>query len=417
MFEFDEEFTQLEKKAQSRCKEQFCLANQNFEANQKKVLKAFIKNKVSSNHLSGSTGYGYGDAGRETIERVYADVFGSESALVRHTFTCGTHALATCLFGILRPGDRLLCVTGEPYDSMVEVIGLRGEGGGSLKDFGILYSQIELKEGNLDFEEIKSQSRGAKVVYLQKSCGYSHRNSIDVKQIARLVEIVKNEAPDAVILVDNCYGEFVAKQEPCEVGADLCVGSLIKNPGGGIARTGGYIVGRKDLVGLCANRLTAPGLGAEVGCSLNLNRELLLGLFLAPQAVLNAVKSAIFCASLFDLLGFETLPKWNEPRSDVVQGVILKSRENLKAFCRGVQAASPIDSFVIPEDWDMPGYSDQIIMAAGTFTMGATIESSADGPIKEPFIAFFQGGLTFLSGKLCVMEAAWRVCNEPSSRK
>lgn len=412
MFEFSSKLVELANLSEANCCSQFALVDRIFECNQAKVLKAFVENKVSSAHLCGSSGYGYGDIGREVIDKVFAQVMGAQSALVRHNFTCGTHALAVCFFGVLRPGDRMLYVTGKPYDSLEEVIGLRGTGQGSLKDFGITYSQVDLSNGKPDYQSIKRECKNAKLICIQRSRGYSLRPSLYIDEIAKLIEIVRQENKNAIIMVDNCYGEFVETLEPCCVGADLCVGSLIKNPGGGIARTGGYIAGNDELIELCASRLTSPGIGCEVGCSLEQNREILLGLFLAPQAVANAVKTAIFCSSLFNLLGFKTFPKATDIRTDIVQSVKLNSHNNLKAFCTGVQAASPIDSYVVPEEWDMPGYNSKVIMAAGNFTMGSTIESSADGPMLEPFVAYFQGGLTYPSGKLCVMNAAANILNQ-----
>lgn len=404
--EFKPKLIEFANIAEIKCQAQFANIQLIFEQNQKKVLSAFISNRVATNHLFGSNGYGYGDAGRETIDKVFAEVLGAEAAFVRHTFTCGTHALNVCLFGILRPNDHMLCITGKPYDSMEEVIGLRGNGNGSLKDFGIVYSQIELLEGKLDFKAIAEKCKDKKLIYIQRSRGYSSRLSICIDEIAEIVKLVRQNNSNTIIMVDNCYGEFVEEREPCNVGVDICAGSLIKNLGGGIVKTGGYIAGKKELVELCAYRLSAPGIGKDVGCSLDQNRDILLGLFLSPQTVANAVKTAVFCSALFEDLGFETSPRPTDFRTDIVQSIKLNTAENLKQFCLGIQAGSPVDSFVTPEEWDMPGYDTKIIMAAGGFTMGSTIETSADGPMKEPFIAYLQGGLTYPSGKLCVMNAA-----------
>jgi cystathionine beta-lyase family protein involved in aluminum resistance len=405
LFEYNEEFWQLAGVAEAESVEQIKMFDAILEVNQRKVLEAFVKHRVSSSHLVGTTGYGYGDCGRAVIDKIYADVFNVEAALVRHNFVSGTHALAVCLFGVLRPGEKMVCVTGKLYDSLEKVV--RGVGNGSLSDFGINYAEVNFLEEPRPHESLKRECENARLIYIQRSCGYSQRASVGVVQTNRIIEEVRRLNNDAVIVVDNCYCEFVEQEEPS--GADLIVGSLIKNPGGGLVRTGGYIAGRKELVALCANRLTAPGLGADVGCSLDQNREILMGLFLAPQAVANALKTAIFCALLFEKLGFKVSPNGWEPRADIVQRITLGSKEALKAFCCGVQAASPIDSFVAPEEWHMPGYEQKIIMAAGNFTMGATLEASADAPMQVPYNAYYQGGLTFYAGKLCVMEAAWRV--------
>jgi cystathionine beta-lyase family protein involved in aluminum resistance len=406
VFEYDTDFWKLARQAEDSCRDQFNAIDEILAANQQKVITAFINRRVSTQHLSGTTGYGYGDAGREVIDRVFSDVFGTRSALVRHQFVSGTHAIAVCLFAILRPGDKLVCATGKPYDSLEEVIGLKGAGGGSLADFKIKHAEVEWKDGACDHQALIKACRNAKAVYIQRSRGYSARTSLDLIQTDKIIDLIKQINKNAITIVDNCYCEFVQTEEPTN--ADLIVGSLIKNPGGGIARTGGYIAGLQHLVELCSNRLTAPGIGGEVGCSLNQNREILLGLFMAPQAVANAQKTAVFCAALFERLGFDVSPKATEPRTDIVQSIRLGSKEKLSRFCSGVQASSPIDSFANPEEWAMPGYRDNIIMAAGNFVSGSTIESSADGPMREPYTAFYQGGLNFTSGKLCILEAAWR---------
>jgi cystathionine beta-lyase family protein involved in aluminum resistance len=407
LFEYDNKFWKLARDVEEACAPQFRSVDEIFEKNQIRVVEAFIKNRVSERHLFGTTGYGYDDAGRAIIDKVYTDVMGSESALVRHNFVSGTHALAVCLFAILRPGDELVCVTEDPYDSLKKVIGTGGYKGGSLADFGVRYSQVNFLDGAPDYEGIAKKCRDARLVYIQRSRGYSSRGSLSVTQTEEIIKKIRESSKEAAVVVDNCYCEFVSERESTT--ADLIVGSLIKNPGGGLARTGGYIAGKKDLVALCANRLTAPGIGAQVGCSLEQNREILMGLFMAPQAVANALKTAIFCASLFEKLGFSVSPGSLDTRVDIVQSIKLGSKEKMRTFCVGVQAASPIDSFVKPQEWDMPGYEAKVIMAAGNFTMGATIESSADGPMREPYTIYYQGGLNFPSGKLCVMEAAWRL--------
>lgn len=376
--------------------------------NGEKVLAAFIQNRVSEACFYGSTGYGYGDIGRDTLDKVYAAAFGAEDALVRHTFVSGTHALSVALFGVLRPGDRLMAVTGKPYDTLEEVIGLAGKpGNGSLLDYGVEYGQVDLlPDGRPDLERIASEVAGAKVAYIQRSRGYSLRPALTVAQIGEIARIVHSISPETIVMVDNCYGEFVERQEPTQVGADLIIGSLIKNAGGGIARTGGYIAGRADLVELCAYRLTCVGMGKEVGCSLGQNREMFLGLFLAPDVVANAVKTADFAAALFRRLGFRCYPEQTETRSDIITAVQLGREPLLTAFCQGIQKGAPVDAFVAPEAWDMPGYTSQVIMAAGTFTMGASIELSADAPIRAPYAVWMQGGITYPSGRMGILLAA-----------
>lgn len=406
-FTIDERILTLAGRAEERCRPVFEEIDQRAEYNAMKVLSAFGKHRVSESHFAGSTGYGYGDAGRDTLDAVFAQIVGAEDALVRHNFVSGTHALTTALFGVLRPGDVLLSLTGAPYDTMEEVIGIRGEGSGSLKDFGVHYRQLDLlPDGTPDYAAIPEAVKGVKVAYIQRSRGYSLRDSLSIAHIEEIAKLVKQGNPDAILMVDNCYGEFVEDKEPTQVGADLIMGSLIKNPGGGIARTGGYIAGRKDLVELCAYRLTSPGIGKEAGCTLGENRNMYLGLFHAPTVVASALKTAVFAASLFSLLGYEVLPKFDGHRTDIIQTVCLKDEPSLTAFCQGIQKGSPVDSFVVPEAWDMPGYESQVIMAAGAFTMGASIELSADAPIREPFAAWLQGGLTYPSGKIGILLAA-----------
>lgn len=394
-------------KAMLLCKEQFDYIEEVTEYNQLKVQKAFINNGISESHFVNSTGYGYGDRGRETLDKVWAEVFGAEDALVRHNFTCGTHTLATALFGVLRPGDKMLCVTGTPYDTIHGVIGISGEGMGSLKDFGVEYSEVPLKNERLDFNAIENAvNDSTTMVYIQRSRGYELRPSLSVDEIGKVCDIVKKKNPNVIVMVDNCYGEFVEKTEPTQVGADLIAGSLIKNAGGGIATTGGYIAGRHDLVEKCAYRLTTPGLGKEVGATLGMNRELYMGLFFAPHTVGEALKSAVFISALFESFGYSVTPKYNEIRHDIVQCLGLENAESLVAFCQGIQSGSPIDSFVLPEPWDMPGYDSKVVMAAGAFTLGSSIELSADAPIREPYYAWIQGGLNFHSAKICAKLAA-----------
>jgi cystathionine beta-lyase family protein involved in aluminum resistance len=378
------------------------------EYNQQKVLAAFLKHRVSESHFAESTGYGYGDRGRETLEAVLAEVMGAEAALMRHTFTCGTHTIACALFGVLRPGDTMLSVTGTPYDTLHPVIGLKGHGMGSLLDFGVQYQQVELDtQGRLDYDAIEQavKKHNPKVVYLQRSRGYTLRPSLSVEEIAAAAQLVKAHS-EAIVMADNCYGEFVQPLEPTQAGTDLIAGSLIKNPGGGLVRNGGYIAGRRDLIDLCAYRMTAPGIGGEVGATLGLNRSLFMGLFHAPHVVGEALKTAVFAAALFEQLGYEVTPTWDEPRFDIIQAVKLGTREALVAFCQGMQSGAPVDAFVIPEPWDMPGYDNQVIMAAGAFIMGASIELSADAPLREPFAAWMQGGLNFHSAKMGVLLGA-----------
>ena len=406
-FEIDEKIEEYSKNAMQKIKGVFEDIDDITQYNQLKVQKAFIDNSISESHFVSSTGYGYGDRGRETLDRVWAQVFGAEDALVRHNFTCGTHTLATALFGVLRPNDKMLCVTGTPYDTIHNVIGISGEGMGSLKDFGVSYDEIPLKDGKPDLSAIANAvDESVTMVYIQRSRGYELRPSLTVEEIGEIVNVVKQKNQKTIVMVDNCYGEFTQKIEPTQVGADLIAGSLIKNAGGGIARTGGYIAGRSDLVEKCAYRLTTPGLGKEVGCTLDMNRELFMGLFFAPHIVGEALKSAVYISALFSDLGYDVTPKYNEKRGDIVQCLGLENEESLVAFCQGIQSGSPIDSFVLPEPWDMPGYDSKVVMAAGAFTLGSSIELSADAPIREPFYAWIQGGLNFHSAKICAMLAA-----------
>lgn len=387
-------------------REQFERIEEIAEANQAKVLAAFQKHRVSENHFETTTGYGYNDLGRDTLEAVYAEIFGTEDALVRPQLICGTHALSTALFGCLRHGDGLLYATGEPYDTLQGVIGLRPELG-SLMEHGITYAQAELKEGGSpDPEAVVAALRPeTRLVGIQRSKGYKVRHTLSVDEIGSIIHVVKAVRPDIICMVDNCYGEFTEVIEPTNVGADLCVGSLIKNLGGGLAPIGGYIVGRKDLIERCAVRLTAPGLGKEQGPTLGVNRSLYQGLFQAPAVVAAAVKTAVFAAKVFQDMGYSVYPAPEEVRHDIVQTVTFGAPEPLEKFCQGIQAASPVDSYVTPVPWEMPGYDSPVIMAAGNFISGATIELSADAPMREPYVAYFQGALTWEHGKIGIMKS------------
>ncbi len=387
-------------------KERFEEIDKTAEYNQMKVLRAMQKHKVSAGCFESSTGYGYDDLGREVLEEVYASVFEAESALVRPQLTCGTHALTVALSANLRPGDELLSPVGKPYDTLEGVIGI-GENAapGSLKEFGVKYRQVDLKkDGSFDFEGIKKAlNPHTKLVTIQRSKGYATRPTLSVERIGELISFVKSIRPDVICMVDNCYGEFVERIEPTQVGADMCVGSLIKNPGGGLAPIGGYIVGRKDLIDLCAYRLTAPGLGKEVGATLGLNRSFFQGFFMAPCVAAAALKGAVFAANIYERLGFEVVPNSTETRHDIIQAVTLGSAEGVIAFCKGIQAGSPVDSHVAPEPYAMPGYHSDVIMAAGAFVQGSSIELSADGPIEPPYAVYFQGGLTWYHAKFGIM--------------
>jgi len=376
--------------------------------NHRKVLEAFHRARVSEYHLKGSTGYGYGDPGREAVEKVFSTVFGTESALVRGQIASGTHAITICLFGILRPGDELLSITGKPYDTLEEVIGLRGSASGNLAQWGINYRQAELlPDGNFNYQCIAENiSSKTKMVLIQRSRGYEWRPAVAIEQIREVCRFIRKIKEDVCIFVDNCYGEFVEEKEPTEAGADLTAGSMIKNMGGGLASTGGYIVGRSELVQMAANRLTAPGTGAEVGATLDFNRWFLKGLFMAPHTVCEALKGAVFASALFERLGIEVSPGYRDKRSDIIQGFRFSGEDEMVAFCRGLQKGSPLDGHVVPEPVAMPGYSDRVIMAGGTFVSGSTIELSADGPIREPYAIYMQGGLSKDYVKLGIIEAA-----------
>lgn len=377
------------------------------EYNQYKVIKAMQDNMVSEAHLNGSTGYGYNDIGRDTLEKVYASVFHTEAALVRAQITCGTHAIATALFGNLRPGDEILSPVGKPYDSLETIIGIR-PGSGSLMEYGITYRQVDLLEDySFDYEGIRAAiNEKTRLVTIQRSRGYDVRPTFSVKSIGELISFIKSIRSDIICMVDNCYGEFVDTIEPTDVGADLMAGSLIKNPGGGLAPIGGYIVGKKEYVDNASYRLICPGLGSEVGASLGVNRSFYQGLFLAPSVVNGALKGAIFSAYLYEKLGFNCNPSGTEERNDIIQAVVLGTADRVKAFCEGIQKAAPVDSFVRPEPWPMPGYNNDVVMAAGAFISGASIELSADAPMREPYAVYFQGGLTFYHAKLGILMSA-----------
>lgn len=410
-FNIDKRLEAIGEKAEEISAEAFARIDATARCNSEKVLKAFIDNRVGELHLKGTTGYGYGDDGRDKLDAVFAQVLGAEDALVRHNFVNGTHAISTALFGVLRPGDLMLSLTGEPYDTLKEVI--FGEKGGSLSEFGVKYDQIDLlPDGHVNFGQIGERARACKVAYIQRSRGYSLRPSLTISEISEMIDAVRLVNPAAIIVVDNCYGELVERVEPCDVGADLIIGSLIKNLGGGIAETGGYIAGKKEYIELCAYRLTTVGTGKEVGCSLNQNRGMYLGLFNAPSVVASAVKTATFASAFFSLLGFEAFPSYNEYRTDIITAIKLGSRKALIAFCEGIQSGSPVDSFVTPEPWDMPGYDSQVIMAAGAFTMGASIELSADAPLRDPFAVWLQGGITYDTGRMGILLAAQRLLDK-----
>ena len=411
-FNIDEFLLSKDTEILEKCRERFSDIDDITEYCQLKVLSAFVKNGVSEAAMAGSTGYGYDDRGREILERVMAQAMGAEDALMRHNFVSGTHTLTVALFGLLRPGDKILSLTGRPYDTIIGVFGIDGKSDGSLADFGVEYRQAELlPDGTPDIARIKEMLKADKykMAYIQRSRGYSTRPSLTVENIEKLCKAVREVSPDSIIMVDNCYGEFTEKKEPCDVGADIVAGSLIKNPGGGIAPTGGYIAGRHDLVEKCAARLTCPGVGREVGATLGHSRELYMGLFAAPHVVGEAMKTAVYASALFESLGFEVSPKPDEKRGDIIQCVTLGTKEGLVAFCQGMQSGAPVDSFVVPEPWDMPGYDDPVIMAAGAFTLGASIELSADGPLREPYAAWMQGGLNFHSARAGVLLAAQKM--------
>jgi cystathionine beta-lyase family protein involved in aluminum resistance len=410
-YTFPPELLRIAEDAQTQVRKQFSEIEARQEYNQQKVLAAFQQHGVQESHFAETTGYGYGDRGRETLEAVFATCVGAEDALYRHSFVSGTHALTVALFGLLRPGDVLLCVTGRPYDTLHTTLGLRGAGLGSLQDFGVHYNEVELRsDGSPDLAQIETAVRRErpKVVYLQRSRGYTLRPALRCAQIREVAEIVKRHS-DAWVVVDDCYGEFTETTEPTQHGADLIVGSLIKNPGGGCALNGGYIAGRQAAVTLCAQRLTAPGLGREVGASLGQNRNLFMGLFHSPHVVGEALKTAVFAAALFRKMGFAVTPAPEDVRGDIVQTIVLGTREKQIAFCRGLQSGAPIDAQLLPEPAPMPGYDDPVIMSSGSFIFGSSIELSADAPIRSPYAVWLQGGLNFHSGKIGVLCAAKNV--------
>lgn len=414
-FDIDERVIKASEKAMELCKDKLAEIDDIQEYNQQKMIKAFQLADVRESHLWGSTGYGYDDAGREALDKVYAYVFDAEDALVRHNFVSGTHALTVALFGVLRPGDTMLSVTGMPYDTIRSAIGIEGDYPGSLKDFSINFEMTELKpDGMPDYDKIASDiaEKKPKMVYIQRSRGYSTRPTLTWREIKKLCEISKANSPESIIMLDNCYGEFIDKVEPLSVGVDMMAGSLIKNPGGGIAPTGGYIAGKKELVEMCAYRLTTPGTGKEIGATLNANRELFMGAYHAPHVTGEALKTAVFASALFEILGYETSPKYNDARGDIIQLIMLGNAEKVCRFCEGVQNGSAVDSFVSPIPSDMPGYESQVVMAAGAFTLGSSIELSADAPLREPYAVWMQGSLNFHSGKLGVMLAASKILRD-----
>lgn len=406
---FTDETIKLYNQAIIDVENEFKIYDEIREYNQLKVLKAFQEERISDNHFTNSTGYGYGDIGRDTLDLVYARIFNAEKAIVRPHFVNGTHALGTALFGNLRPGDTILAVTGSPYDTLHSVIGISGEENiGSLKEYGVNYKQVDLVDGKINIEkalEMIKEDESIKLIHMQRSTGYGWRNAFQVKELGEAIKAIKELREDLIVFVDNCYGEFIDIIEPTDVGADLIAGSLIKNIGGGIAPTGGYIVGKEKYVEQASYRLTVPGIGAECGCTFGVMKDFYQGLFLAPHVAIEALKGAIFCARIMELAGFEVLPKYNDKRSDIIQAIKFNDKEKLIKFCKGVQYASPIDSFVECEPWAMPGYSDEVIMAAGAFIQGSSIELSADAPIREPYIAYLQGGLTFDHAKIGVLIA------------
>ena len=402
------EIYEMAARAEARIRPQFDAIDRTAELNTRRVMEAFQDQRVSESCFAGTTGYGYDDLGRETLDRIYAQVFGAEAALVRLQFVNGTHALTAALFALVKPGDILLAVTGSPYDTLRTAIGLCGDGFGSLRFYGVDYAQVDLtKSGEPDYDAIRAAASDGRVtaVAVQRSRGYEDRKALGIAEIEKICAIVHEVNPSAKVLVDNCYGEFVEELEPTQVGADLIAGSLIKNPGGGIAPTGAYIAGRKELVERAAVRLTTPGIGGECGSTLGSSRLLFQGLVLAPHTVAQALKTAIFCAAMMEQLGIESSPGVDEKRSDIIQMIKLGNPERMKRFCLGIQSGAPVDSYVTPEPWAMPGYEDEVIMAAGAFIQGSSIELSADGPMREPYIVYMQGGLTYESGKLGVMMA------------
>ena len=401
-----EEIVKLIEDAEKDCQEEFSKIDRNGYFNSLKVLSSFHKNEITESHFNATTGYGYNDLGREGIEKVFSDILGAESALVRSQFISGSHALNVCFFALLRPGDLLLSISGKPYDTLDQVIGIE-ENPSSLKSFGVSYDQIELIDDDFDYEGIEEylKNHKVKVIEIQRSKGYSTRKSISIDKVEKVISLIKKIDQSVIVMVDNCYCEMVGVKEPTEVGADVMVGSLIKNLGGGIAPNGAYIVGRKDLIDLCAERLTLPGEGAEVGPTLGINKQILQGIFMAPSVVASALKTAVLTSRVLQKLGYDVEPRYQEERVDIVQNIIFRDPEKLIRFTRGIQQGSPIDSNALVEAWDMPGYNDKVVMASGSFTQGSSIELSCDGPIRDPYIAYMQGGLTYDYGKLGLMKA------------
>lgn len=401
-----EEIVKLIEDAEKDCQEEFLKIDRNGYFNSLKVLSSFHKNEITESHFNATTGYGYNDLGRDGIEKVFSDILGAESALVRSQFISGSHALNVCFFALLRPGDLLLSISGKPYDTLDQVIGIE-ENPSSLKSFGVSYDQIELIDDDFDYEAIEEylKNHKVKVIEIQRSKGYSTRKSISIDKVEKVISLIKKIDQTVIVMVDNCYCEMVGVKEPTEVGADVMVGSLIKNLGGGIAPNGAYIVGRKDLIDLCAERLTLPGEGAEVGPTLGINKQILQGIFMAPSVVASALKTAVLTSRALEKLGYDVEPHYQEERVDIVQNIIFRDPEKLIRFTRGIQQGSPIDSNALVEAWDMPGYNDKVVMASGSFTQGSSIELSCDGPIRDPYIAYMQGGLTYDYGKLGLMKA------------
>ncbi len=412
LYNLSAEILKADETALEMCNETFEKIERIKEYNQLKMLKAFTDCGARAEHLVGTTGYGIGDIGRDKLEQIFAKLTESEATLFRHNFASGTHTLAVALFGLLRPGGTMLCVTGTPYDTLHGVIGISGNGYGSLKEFGIKYEEIDLIDDcEPDYDAIKQKCKSAEMCYIQRSRGYKQRKALSLLQIEKISKTVKAENPEIIVMVDNCYGEFTNTKEPTQYGADIMAGSLIKNPGGGIAPTGGYIAGKKELVEKCAHRLFAPGVGAEIGCTLDVLRQMYLGLYYAPGVTSEALKASVYTSALFKTLGYKAQPHYNEERDDIITSVQTGSEEAMCALCKGVQAGSPIDSFAIPEPGEMPGYDDKVIMAAGAFTMGSSIELSADGPIRPPYTVYIQGGINFNAARAGILLGAQNIVN------
>ncbi len=411
--DINEDVVNLVLEAEKDCQEQFAKLDRDCYLNSLKVLSSFHKNEITESHFNATTGYGYNDLGREGIEAVFCGVLGAESALVRSQFISGSHALTVCFFALLRPGDLLLSISGKPYDTLDQVIGIE-ENPSSLKSFGVSYDQIDLVNNDFDYEKIEEylKNHKVKVVEIQRSKGYSTRKSICIEKVEKVISLIKKVDPEVIVMVDNCYCEMVGLKEPTEVGADVMVGSLIKNLGGGIAPNGAYIAGRKDLIDLCAERLTLPGEGGEVGPTLGINKQLLQGIFMAPSVVTSALKTAVLTSRVLEKLGYEVEPSYQDERVDIVQNIIFHDPEKLIRFTRGIQQGSPIDSNAVVEAWDMPGYTDKVVMASGSFTQGSSIELSCDGPVRDPYIAYMQGSLTYDYGKIGLMKAVDTLLNK-----